>query len=128
MRKNRWRQDCYRLFDISLLSLSSAGGWFSLITESNCFAILRCQFHALGHFEELFSSPGGGIVNLDFFKHVVESECSEPCVLLGKGSFHQIHGGVATNVNMGNHSGKMFADDYRSIRDASCDRTSCDLV
>ena len=128
LRKIRWRQDGYRLFDVSSLALSSAGGWFSPITESNCFAISRRQFHLLGGFDERFSSPGGGIVNLDFFKRVVESECIEPYVLLGEGSFHQIHGGVATNVTMDHHPGRIFADEYRLIRGSSYDRPIYDPI
>ena len=48
LRKARWREDGYRLFSISSLALSSAGGWFAPITESNCFALKRHHFQALG--------------------------------------------------------------------------------
>ena len=116
LRNVRWRQDGYRLFDISSLALSSAGGWFSLINESNCFAISRHQFQEMGGFDERFVSPGGGLVNLDFFKSAVESSVLEPCVILGEGSFHQIHGGVATNVAMADHPGAVFAEEYQNIR------------
>ena len=116
LRQVRWQEDGYRLFDISCLAASSIGGWFSSINESNCFAISRAQFQAMGGFDEHFVSPGGGFVNLDFFKKAVESAELEPCVLLGEGSFHQIHGGVATNVTMEAHPGVAFAEEYQNIR------------
>ncbi|MDC0302897.1 glycosyltransferase family 2 protein [bacterium] len=116
LRKAQWRADGYRLFDISSLALSSAGGWFSPIRESNCFAISRHKFELVGGFDERFVSPGGGFVNLDFFQRVVESLDVEPCVLLGEGSFHQIHGGVATNVPMKDHPRIAFAKEYQDIR------------
>ena len=116
LRQTRWREDGYRLFEISCLAASSIGGWFSSINESNCFAISRAQFKAMGGFDERFVSPGGGLVNLDFFKQAVESAELELCVLLGEGSFHQIHGGVATNVTMDAHPGVAFAEEYQNIR------------
>ena len=39
-----------------------------------------------------------------------------PWVLLGEGSFHQIHGGVATNVPMEQHPGLAFSKEYEQIR------------
>ena len=50
------------------------------------------------------------------FKQAVESAKLEPCVLLGEGSFHQIHGGVATNVTIEAHPGVAFAEEYQNIR------------
>ena len=116
LRNASWREDGYRLFDISSLALSSVGGWFSPINESNCFAISRHQFQDMGGFDQRFVSPGGGLVNLDFFKRAVESATLEPCVILGEGSFHQVHGGVATNVRMEDHPGTVFAEEYQNIR------------
>ena len=56
------------------------------------------------------------MVNLDFFKRAVESSLLNSCVLLGEGSFHQVHGGVATNVAMEDHPGAVFAEEYQDIR------------
>jgi len=36
-------------------------------------------------------------------------------VLLGEGSFHQFHGGVATNVEMENHPIHEFMQEYKNI-------------
>ena len=40
----------------------------------------------------------------------------QPALLLGEGSFHQFHGGVATNVIRENHPFERFQEEYRSIR------------
>ena len=67
--------------------------------------VLRFQKKCLdlGGFNEGFVSPGGGLVDLDFFREAIESNLFEPLLLLGEGSFHQFHGGVATNVPLNNH-------------------------
>ena len=116
LRTIRWRRNGYQLFSISSLALSSAGGWFAPITESNCFTLKRRVFQERGGFDERFRSPGGGLVNLDFFRTAVMSPQLRPCVLLGEGSFHQIHGGVATNVPMDQHPGAEFSREYQQIR------------
>ena len=116
LRKIRWRNNGYQLFSVSSLALSSAGGWFAPITESNCFALKRKSFQELGGFDERFQSPGGGLVNLDFFRTAIASPLLRPWMLLGEGSFHQIHGGVATNVRMEQHPGVQFALEYEKIR------------
>ena len=37
-------------------------------------------------------------------------------ILLGEGTFHQFHGGVATNVPLAEHPGLRFQDEYVAIR------------
>lgn len=111
-----WRLNGYALFSIASLALSCKDGWFSSIAESNCFAMPRINFIALGGFDDRFVSPGGGLVNLDFFSKACLSDALEPVLLFGEGSFHQFHGGVATNVPMSEHPWERFHDEYQSIR------------
>lgn len=111
-----WRANGYELFGHACLALSSRLGWFSEISESNCFAIDRLQFQKLGGFDPRFQSAGGGLVNLDFFRSAVSCKRLQPMLLLGEGSFHQFHGGVATNVRREQHPWKQFAAEYQSIR------------
>ena len=111
-----WRSDGYKLFSHSSLALSSSLGWFSTINESNCFALSKKMFLDLGGFNEGFVSPGGGLVNLDFFREAIESNLFQPLLLLGEGSFHQFHGGVATNVPLNNHPWDSFHAEYRRLR------------
>jgi glycosyltransferase involved in cell wall biosynthesis len=93
-----WPKDGYRLFEIAALAGSSDRGWFLPMAESNCLFLRRETFDELGGYDERFDAPGGGLVNLDFYKRACERSSLDSVVILGEGSFHQVHGGVATNV------------------------------
>lgn len=92
-----WRSDGYRLFDISVLAGSSEGGWFGSIGETNGLFMDRALWAELGGLDERFEAPGGGFVNLDLWQRAVAISGGHPWMILGEGSFHQMHGGVATN-------------------------------
>ena len=91
-----WPEDGYRLFEIATLALSSRRGWFGCPYESNCVFMPRALFEELGGFEEAFDAPGGGMVNLDFWRRACGLPDSTLITLFGEGSFHQTHGGAAT--------------------------------
>ena len=111
-----WPDDGYSLFRISSVALSSKNGFFSRLTESNCFALKRSDFLGLGGLDERFCAPGGGLVNLDFFKTVHEDIRFHPIMLLGEATFHQFHGGVATNVPIDEHPYEIMAREYLRVR------------
>ena len=111
-----WREDGYRLFDISSTALSSRGGYFATIHESNCFMMRRDDYLSIGGYCEKFRSPGGGLCNHDIFRRVMENGSFTPILLLGEATFHQIHGGVATNVPMQKHPFAQMEEEYISIR------------
>ncbi len=111
-----WIHDGYRLFEASTLAMSSAGGFLNPIAESNCFTLSRRIWEDLGGFDPGFQSPGGGLANLDFFDRASHAAGVTPVCLLGEGTFHQIHGGVATNVLMAQHPMSSFLDEYRELR------------
>lgn len=92
-----WPKKGYKLFTISSLIGSFAGGWFLPLGESNCIFLLRRTYDEIGGFDERFDVPGGGFANLDFYYRLCEHSTTDLVVLLGEGSFHQIHGGVSTN-------------------------------
>ena len=92
-----WRTDGYQLFRVSTLAASNSDGFFAGSSESNGVALRRETFRSIGGFDERFEQPGGGIVNLDFFNRLQQSESLEPVMLLGEATFHQFHGGAATN-------------------------------
>ncbi len=92
-----WRSDGYELFNIA------------------CLAVRRSAWNQLGGLNEQFKTPGGGYVNLDFYREACE-KLNELVLLLGEGTFHQFHGGVATNVPIACHPGKTFREEYRKIR------------
>ena len=110
-----WEEDGYRLFRIASLAASSEAGYFGALQESNCFLVPRRLFTSLGGFNEAFQSPGGGLVNLDFFRRANRHPATTPIALLGEGSFHQFHGGVATNVPMSDHPWARYQAEYQAI-------------
>jgi glycosyltransferase involved in cell wall biosynthesis len=113
-----WFSNGYQLFSISCLAGSSNRGLLSSPNESNCLTVHRDVFHELGGFDEKFTSAGGGLVNLDFYKRACELT-GQVILLLGEGTFHQFHGGVATNVPPHLHPWKAYANEYQSIRGES---------
>lgn len=94
----RWTEDGYRLFDIATLAGSSEGGFFLPTGESNALFLPRRIWRELGGLDEQFQSPGGGYVNLDAYRRACELPNTRLVVMLGEGTFHQVHGGVATNA------------------------------
>lgn len=111
-----WRNDGYRLFAISCLAASSRHGPLGPMTESNCFALAKSDYLALKGYDERFQTPGGGYCNPDFFNRAHEAARWQPVRLLGEATFHQFHGGVATNVPPDRHPGRIMAEEYRTIR------------
>lgn len=110
-----WPSNGYDLFRISTLAGSSKDGWIRPLQESNCLSLCRETFDAMGGMEERFRMPGGGLVNLDLYRTACDMT-EELVLLLGEGSFHQIHGGVATNVPAERHPYQAFMEEYVSIR------------
>ncbi len=110
--------DGYRLFEIAVLAGSCRGGWFLPWAESNAAFIRRDSYLDLGGYDERFDLPGGGLVNLDFYRRAVLRPQSELVVLLGEGVFHQIHGGVATNAGEASLARKLeqWRAQYRHLR------------
>lgn len=94
----QWESDGYRLFDVSVFAGSCPNGWFSPISESNALFMHRDMWEELGGYDESFRLPGGGLANLDTFSRSCALPNSRLIILLGEGTFHQFHGGVATNV------------------------------
>ena len=113
-----WEEDGYALFDISCLANSSGRGWFQSISECNCVAVSRTMFEELGGFDPAFDLPGGGYANLDFYKRACEFPGAQLITLLGEGTFHQFHGGAATNARPEVHPGARFAAQYTALRGA----------
>jgi hypothetical protein len=110
-----WRSNGYSLFTISSLALSSKRGFFSELTESNCFALRKDDFAKAGLYRTQFKSPGGGLCNLEVFNRLNAAEWIQPVMLLGEATFHQFHGGVATNVPTDQHPWKAMEKEYAGI-------------
>jgi len=109
-----WQTNGYRLFDISVFDESSGPTWFHPICESNALFMGRSLWRELNGFDPQFKSPGGGLVNLDSWKRATQLPNVNPLILFGEATFHQVHGGVATNGNLDTIS--TFFDEYLDIR------------
>lgn len=92
-----WWENGYRLFDISHSTISSRFGFSGRVRESNCIFMHRSLFNSLGGYDERYRHPGGGLVNVDFFRRAV-STATTVFTLLGEGNFHQVHGGASTGL------------------------------
>jgi len=111
-----WPEDGYKMFDISTIAPSSRQGFLGgMPSECSWFAMRKAQFLEIGGFDERFQSPGGGLVNHDFLNKVLASGTFSQIVLLGEGVFHQMHGGVSTNVALSAHPMASFQDEYTRI-------------
>lgn len=97
LREAAWEEDAYRLFDISVFASSSRGGWFELPAETNALFLRAVHWRALGGYDAGFRTPGGGLANLDTWKRACDDPEGELVMLLGEATFHQVHGGIATN-------------------------------
>lgn len=107
-----WPQNADALFDISVLAGSSARGFFMPILESNAFAVSRSLFERVGGYDERFTSPGGGLANLEIFRRYTTRTNARNVCLFSEGTFHQVHGGVATsNLLSWDH----FSAEYQGV-------------
>lgn len=111
-----WRDNGYRLYTIAGAFADPGMGWFGCAFETGCFGIGKQEFLALGGFDERFITRGGGLVALDFFQRAVARARGDYVMLLGEASFHQFHGGVASNAPKAAHPWKEFHDEYVRLR------------
>lgn len=97
LEQSRWKNNGYRLFDISNLGEANPRGVFQPFMENNCYFTSRDNFAAIGYANTCFQYPGGGALNLHMFRSIgMLPQCELYCVMAGEGSFHQFHGGVTT--------------------------------
>jgi hypothetical protein len=88
-----------RLFEIAAPAASTREGIFRLPGESNFLCMPRELLAGeLGGCDERFDLPGGGLVNQDLFCRACALPDTELLLLLGEGTFHQLHGGISTNA------------------------------
>jgi hypothetical protein len=111
-----WVSDGYRLFDVAVIAPGQAVGWFRSVPEATALFMTKPLWEEVEGFDEAFRTPGGGLVNLDTFARACRLPDVVPVVLLGEGTFHQFHGGVASNAAPDDHPWKQFHAEYESIR------------
>ena len=119
LRSIDWPSDGYRLFEIGTMDESSVDGWFRPIGESNALVMRREMWAALGGADERFDAPGGGLINLDTFRRALELPGAELVIVLGEGTFHQLHGGISTNSVPGERipNWRRWSSEYAAIRE-----------
>ncbi len=113
--RSGWKQNGYRLYSIARAFADAGMGWFGCPFESGCFGLRKTDYFSLGGFDERFVKRGGGLVNLDIFQRAVARQDLQYVMLLGEASFHQFHGGVASNAPKTEHPWKEFHDEYARI-------------
>ena len=109
-----WEANGYRLFEISCFAGSSIKGWFGNLAEANALFLGREHWAELGGYDPQFQLPGGGLANLDMWHRACGSPSGQVILLLGEGTFHQIHGGVATNAVTDKYP--LFDQEYQRLR------------
>lgn len=116
-----WREDGYRLFLISSYFRGRhQHGYLMPVMESNCLFAARADYEAIGGADPRFDLPGGGMVNLDIYRQLVELPTTELFALPGEGTFHQYHGGVTTKADQGREELlHEFREQYRQLRGES---------
>lgn len=92
-----WFTDGYVLFSIATPAASSGRGLFGPMGESSSLFMRRELWSELGGLDERFELPGGGLVNHDLYRRACHLEGAQLVVMLGEGTFHQVHGGAATS-------------------------------
>jgi hypothetical protein len=113
-----WLTDGYRLFEASVFFRGRHQHGFLLpLMESNCVFFSREAYTLIGGVDTRFDMPGGGMVNLDLYKRLVERPEAQLFVTPGEGTFHQFHGGVTTKVDDKREQMLAdFRDQYLAIR------------
>lgn len=92
-----WTKDLDHLFDISVWAGAHKRADPLAQNESNAFAVSAALWAQLGGYNPGFSSPGGGLCNLEIFNRFVDRADAHNVLLWGEATFHQIHGGAATS-------------------------------
>jgi hypothetical protein len=108
-----WEDDGYELFSIATPAASSRRGLFGPMGESSSLFMPRALWGELGGLDEHFELPGGGLVNHDVYRRACLLDDVQLVVVLGEGTFHQIHGGAATSSQL---TTEKMRTDYETIR------------
>lgn len=113
-----WKNHPEKLFDVSVFAGSNPKGFEGDIAESNCIFLKKSLYEEIGGMNEKFTLAGGGLVNLDFFKRIVERDDTEIVFLKDEGTFHQLHGGIMSNsfdTEQSINKFKKYCENYREI-------------
>jgi glycosyltransferase involved in cell wall biosynthesis len=117
-----WPADGYRLFEICALGESYAHGVLRPPTETTFFVMSKATYQRIGGYDERFRQLGGGLAGFDFFERAVAAAGDAFVMLVGEGTFHQLHygattqaGGVRREVEAGVSLGEAYGQEYEAI-------------
>jgi hypothetical protein len=113
---SHWENDGYELFSIATPAASSRRGVFGPMGESSSLFMPRELWDQTGGLDERFALPGGGLVNHDLYRRACLLDDVQLVVVLGEGTFHQIHGGAATSSRV---TSEQMRVEYQTIRGES---------
>ena len=113
-----WRKDGYQLYTIASMDESSMDGWYAPVSEFNALFMSQVLWQRLGGYDPGFDMPGGGLANLDICKRALELPETQGVLLRGEATFHQVHGGTATNtpVKKAIADWDRWCEDYFNLR------------
>jgi len=118
-----WLDNGYRLYEVACPYKIEYQGkptklfWFVRLFESNCLFMRKSSFERAGGCDSRFNLPGGGILIPALYRALAELDDSEVVQILGEASFHQLHGGVSTNVRTESQLAQWqrYVDQYQQV-------------
>jgi glycosyltransferase involved in cell wall biosynthesis len=117
-----WPHNGYRLFEICALGGSYVYGVLRVPPETTFFVMKTAMFHAIGRYDERFVQLGGGLASFDFFRRAAEASKDSFSMLVGEGTFHQLHygattreGGISRPHKNGVSLGTIYMREYEQI-------------
>ena len=93
-----WVADGYRLFSISVFASSSALGWFTIPVETNAMFLTREHWQRARGLRPGVRRAGRRPGEPRHWARACADPDGRVILLLGEATFHQVHGGIATNA------------------------------
>ena len=83
---------------VSALGGSYISGVLKVPSETAFCVMKTALFHEINGYDERFVQLGGGLASFDFFRRALEAAGEGFVMLVGEGTFHQLHYGATTQA------------------------------